>query len=821
MEFILLTKPSITNLTNFLLTLLIVIQLLRGKGKSKSTLYLALALAALGGILFVFFVQYSVTGKFAQLASYTLVPIAMLTVVGHTQFAYHFPRNIYPRESRIIGTITFIALLYAIVNAAYYIIKSNTIDANEFLVNSIVISVFFIWSEILLFRKTIRFAQNKNTALDKLLATAPNIRKQNPVQYWMAVLKSDCQKLLRPKGKEARALCAFALLMCLGTLIPLSIFAESAGVLTGEAFIHIRDVLSLLYLFGFVWVYLDNGPEPSSFSTKMIALTITAMLLVLSRVSFVTLTSFEDEYYENRKRTIALFRDSARDIDFSDLPEKVLYVNRYALANDTLNPSYTTLYDRGGDINEMGFSKQFYSQHIAQTFTGKLLQSLSETPNNNPEAIKLRQINQTTQQTYLALTQQYGAGNIAGTFVMIPDMLKNSVFYTVADGDLICVVYNYLTFRRHIHKYALLMAGLIISSTILILLIFPLYFRSSLVRPLKALLAGVKKVNAGDYTAAVPVKNDDEIGYLAESFNNMVQSVKSAEKQLQNYAAELEKKVDERTKDLQQKNQALEKTLGDLERALKELSETQDQLLLKGKMAALGNLVAGVAHEINNPIGAINSAADVSGRCILKIQSSVDGSISLDELRGSKPFSKSLKILKDNTGVTEIAGKRIAKIVLSLKNFARLDESVYQRANIQDGIESTLTLLEHQLRDRITVEKQYVDLPQINCAPGRLNQVFMNVLQNAIQAIDGEGKITISTAVNNQNIRVAFADTGSGIPPNVLKDIFDVGFRTDNKRVKMGTGLSTSYRIIQEHNGDIKLNSTEGNGTEVVITLPV
>lgn len=821
MESFLLTKASITNLANLILNLLILLQLLRGTGRTKAKMYILLSLGALGAIFLIFFVQHSFTGAFADMVAYSLVPIAIIAAIGHTQFAYHFPRNGHPRESRIFAGITGVALIYVILVMIYAISSGRGVGENDFFVNSILISIFFSWCEITLFRKTVLLSENKNTALDALLAKQPDAREQNKVAYWRAAVISVFQKIIWPEGAESRSLRAFALLMSFATLSPLSILLESAGIFTGEISTHVRDVIMLLYLFGFVWVYLDRGPEQSSFPTKMIALTVTAMLLVLSRVSFVSLTVFERDHYDDRIRSISLLRDTASGLDFSELPSDVIHVNRFSQLNNAgQTPNYAVIHTRPGGVAEDGFSDAFYRKFITETFTSRLIEALQKNPGADPELLKLQLINQMTQQEYLETVQDLGRENIAGTYVMIPDLLKNAVYYTNVNGSLICVVYNYLHYRRYIHTFAALMAGLILGSTFLIIIIYPLYFSASVIRPLNALLDGVKKVNAGDYSVEVPVTSDDELGYLANSFNNMVQSVDDAEKKLQEYASKLESKVDERTRDLRQKNKELSKTLADLENALKELNETQNQLLIKQKMAALGNLVAGVAHEINNPIGAINSAADVSNRCISRIETSVVDSASIDDLKGSSPFYKSIKILRDNNHVTETAGNRIAKIVLSLKNFARLDEAAYQKTNVQDGIDSTLTLLAHDLRERIEIVKHYSDLPEIMCSPNRLNQVFMSILQNAIQAIDGHGTITITTMRHGESILLKFADTGRGMSSDVLKNVFDFGFHAGNDRVRMGTGLSTSYRIIEEHKGKIAIESRQGEGTEVSISLP-
>jgi len=285
-------------------------------------------------------------------------------------------------------------------------------------------------------------------------------------------------------------------------------------------------------------------------------------------------------------------------------------------------------------------------------------------------------------------------------------------------------------------------------------------------------------------------------------------------KELEEYSHTLEQKVEVRTQDLNQKNKELESTLN-------QLKATQNHLVLREKMASLGNLVAGVAHEVNNPIGAINSAADVSARCINKISDVIESSETIDELENNKNLQKLFKILKDNNQIAVTAGDRVAKIVRTLKNFARLDEAELQKANLHEGIDSTLTLVHHKLKNKISVIKNYGEIPQVYCYPNQLNQVFINLFVNAAQAIEDKGTIKIKTFADNGYVHIKISDSGKGIPPENIDKIFDPGFTTKGRGVGTGLGLSICYNIIQKHNGKIKVESEVGKGTEFIITLPI
>lgn len=287
-----------------------------------------------------------------------------------------------------------------------------------------------------------------------------------------------------------------------------------------------------------------------------------------------------------------------------------------------------------------------------------------------------------------------------------------------------------------------------------------------------------------------------------------------AKRSLEEYSRTLEQRVAERTHDLQQKNAELAETL-------QQVQEMQQQVIMSERMASLGNLVAGVAHEVNTPIGAVNSAADVSRRSIERLKSAIDGASSVDELKNSASTEKLLNILLQNNGVIVSAGKRVAEIVRSLKNFSRLDEAEHKKANIHEGIESTLTLVQHELKNKVDVVRNYGDIPEIKCFPNQLNQVFMNLFINAAHAIDERGTITITTTANAKNVQITIADTGKGIQPEHLDKIFEPGFTTKGVGVGTGLGLSICYKIIEKHNGSISVTSEIGQGTTFTIKLPI
>lgn len=259
---------------------------------------------------------------------------------------------------------------------------------------------------------------------------------------------------------------------------------------------------------------------------------------------------------------------------------------------------------------------------------------------------------------------------------------------------------------------------------------------------------------------------------------------------------------------------SLERTLVYLDNAYSKLKETQIKLVQHEKMASLGTLVAGVAHEINNPIGAINCNVDLYKNLIsrLKMTESV-----IEDSMASDLVSK----LEDTNKTNIIACDRIFAIVKSLKNFARLDESEFKEADIHTGIDCTLILLDNKLKNRIKVIKEYGNIPHILCYPNQLNQVFMNVLANAIQAVEDTGTIWIKTHLDKNYVYINIKDSGRGMSSETVKRIFDPGFTTKGVGVGTGLGLSIVYNIIEKHKGEINVKSELGEGTEFIIKLPL
>lgn len=241
----------------------------------------------------------------------------------------------------------------------------------------------------------------------------------------------------------------------------------------------------------------------------------------------------------------------------------------------------------------------------------------------------------------------------------------------------------------------------------------------------------------------------------------------------------------------------------DLKQALDELKATQLQLINSEKMASLGQLVAGIAHEINTPVASIKSNNDILSKLTSKIEN--------DDIK---------QMFEQINNIDKEAIERISKIVVSLKKFVRLDEAELQHADINKEIDLTLEIIRHETKNKVEIEKHYGNIPQIKCYPNMLNQVFTNILINACQSIEKQGKITITTAQKANNLEICIKDNGKGIPKENLNKIFTAGFTTKGVGVGTGLGLAISQKIIDKHNGKIRVISEFGVGSEFIITIP-
>jgi len=293
-----------------------------------------------------------------------------------------------------------------------------------------------------------------------------------------------------------------------------------------------------------------------------------------------------------------------------------------------------------------------------------------------------------------------------------------------------------------------------------------------------------------------------------------------AGKELQRSQQDLEHQVDARTKELSN--------------ALEQLKETQGQLLQQEKLASIGQLAAGVAHEINNPVGYVNSNIGTLKQYIDDIfslveqyQQRIDESSNEEAITAIQTFKDEIGYEYLHTDVSDLiyesleGVKRVKQIVEDLKDFSREGKAEWEQSDIHHGLDSTLNVVKNELKYKADIHKEYGAIPHIQCIPAQLNQVFMNLLVNAGHAIDGHGAITIRTGRVGNEVFVDIADTGQGIPAENIKRLFDPFYTTKPIGQGTGLGLSLSYGIVRKHNGRIEVESEVGKGTCFHVWLPI
>ena len=367
------------------------------------------------------------------------------------------------------------------------------------------------------------------------------------------------------------------------------------------------------------------------------------------------------------------------------------------------------------------------------------------------------------------------------------------------------------------------------------------FFRRHIAQPVQRLTEATSRITAGDFDVSAPVESQDEIGQLALTFNQMTKSLKESRDQLEHYNRNLEHEVRDRTQELQEKNQQLEQAFDDLK-------QTQAQLVQTEKMSSLGQLVAGIAHEINNPVNFIHGNVNF----VDQYAQDLLGLVHLYQLQYPEPGLEIQDRLKDidfqflETDLTRVLAsikvgtERIREIIKSLRLFSRLDEAEVKNVDLHEGIDSTLMILQGRLKaktDRPAIEviKHYGALPKVECHAGQLNQVFMNLLSNAIDALEESNHdrsfttieqqrntIWIQTEVmENDRVKITIADNGIGMSEVVRSRLFDPFFTTKPVGKGTGLGLAISYQIITEkHNGQLYCDSTPAKGTRFCIEIP-
>ena len=704
-----------------------------------------------------------------------------------------------------------------------------------------------------------------------LWAVAVLIRKRR-----IALHKEDSEE----QKRAARAFRAYALLYGLLILFLTSQALINLGIFEFSNLIEIiRGLIFLSFFFGMALVYLNYSPEPTTLQAKLVGIAlVTAMALIVA----VELTLYPDgtsdeSYIEPPQKEAILFQPEE---DGYRLNQPVLPYNQtdlgenLSMGDDTTRSiaigfpfpfagkTWDSLYVSPNGVVTFGepiyrdervrFATQYFYNDvpkIAPLYTDldpsaggnvnynrnsdEIIISWHGVPYFNREGTKnfiqlALQQNGTITFIYDSLSGPLINAN-RGISTGSTDIQKAFAFSShgvpryVEAGAGWYVDFGFIR-RIKIHEEVKGLVWLTLGATAFILLLFPFFFRSSIIRPLERLRKGVQRVNEGNLDTEVPVGVRDEIGYLAHHFNQMTRSLKTAEEELKAYAENLEERVSDRTAELKSKNKELEKTLG-------ELRQAQDQLVQQEKLASLGQLTAGIAHEIKNPLNFVNNFSELSLELLEEARETVEPSDS-----GSKDaeLASILDDIEDNLRKIHEHGNRADRIVKSMLQHSRGGKGTKQPTDLNALIEEYLNLSFHGMRagtNPINVDLNTEldrSIGEIEINPEDISRVLINLFNNAFDAMsekleeqkDYQPQLTVRTYCDDGQVVIEVEDNGPGIPKEIREDIMQPFFTTKKGTAGTGLGLSITHDIIKSHGGNIEIESEENSFTKFNISIP-
>jgi len=854
MEWFRLGNLAISSLSTTILFAVMTGYMITVKNKSADAWFLTGYIA----VLFVLMVSYTIRiSVFSSIAVATgqVSNIIVFAVVCLIQFGYYYGGNYQKRESLIVLIISLVlagtvwgSMFFSSNFPMVYDFKAQYFTLEYGPGISIITLSGYLWSFIVLLRKKVMFSLQEIETLN-----TGQLKKR--VLYY----------LIRPVGRKARSAGSFAILTFLTSLIALSYLLFQSGIISRNSYSLIFNTSSMVVCFIIFIVYLNNAPQPTSFLIKLVLIPLAAIMVTIGFIASALLPLVTKTMVEQYQRKVELVRLSITNNNYIMLPEDAVYVLPVTV----------------GPANLQYINPSLSSSQLLEKFT-------------NEDDLVIQQDSYMSDPDFFYLNL-----NNPDSFIIQYLLIHNGFSYRVG--------FSYAFFRLSIHNFWIKFIPVVFGITAFVLLIFPVVFKKSIMKPLNSLLEAVRQVEGGNYNLALSVKTDDEVGLLARGYNRMVQALRAAEGNFKalaenandailillkdgkmafvnNKAIEISgferssllkknfrelihpeflHKVESRFSDTMNgsvnsksyeiiiinKNNLtipVEITgsrtywhnspadvviLRDIteRKQAEELLHTQTQQLIQAeKLASIGALVAGVAHEVNNP----NQVISMNARFLS------EGLPTLIKLAGSdEELDDSLKIAgmvydefqhAAKSAVNEIASstKRIDRIVGELKSFSSGGEKGKQGLiDINEVVHAVVDLSRffiHKATDHLSLELDEM-IPKVRADSIQLEQVILNLVQNACQALaDKEKSITIRTKYDktSKKIRIEICDQGKGIPDENLVRVTDPFFTTRKEAGGTGLGLSISKRIIKGLGGTITFDSIEEKGTTVLVTLP-
>ena len=531
-------------------------------GKTRTTRWLAFAYVGFWVMVLGYFVSYS---WFAPEGAFHrwLTVCVLFGQAAIITFGYYYPRPDRPKEAAVMIPVVWVLSvvgwgLFAFGSwklEPYYDFEAHLYSFHLGKVTSYFIMFDLVWWLTLFWRKTVRYSMAESG--NKWSARPQRMLSLDLFRFFAARAWLTPYSLVRPRGKDAISCRGFFLAGVLMLMIGVFNTANKTGRMPYDVYASVYSVLTLITVFGMFIVYINNSPEPSTFMVKLVGISLFTLLLVLGFVSDYALNLNESAYNRERMAEVVNSRNEILSGQFDSLPQGVKYVLKRAEKPGLFHEAdHEIVFARAGSVTRE--SLRMGEERMRRTWMELRRERLKaidrKLKSDRVEALALEQAQAET-------AAFIGAAGVpedkvrryrdAGTYFTHFDFLVQGQRYEVG--------FSYLEYRKYVHRIAAGFVYVIIIATLLISLLFPLFFRSSLVSPLNWLLDGVKKVNEGDLAVQVPVKVQDEIGFLARSFNAMVVSIREAHAKLEDYAHNLEHKVEERTREVREKMEEVQR----------------------------------------------------------------------------------------------------------------------------------------------------------------------------------------------------------------------------------------------------------------------
>lgn len=550
----------------YIIILIMSIFLLTKKDKTPPTRWLAAMFAGYSFMLLGYIVAYSVNAPWGAYHRF-ITMCALFGNAGMIGFVYSFPRLDQEKEAKIaipfFLTILFLGYLEFIYTGSKmdhiynYTAHFYTFDYGAQHAFLLLITQLFPLSVII--RKTIRYSEYDGY-FSKWLHK-PNNTSEYPM-YLVSKFLVGWIKFINPKGKDAHACKSFSKAIIIFLIVAVANVLNKSGIISYDTYAFIYANVTLIICFYFMITYINNSPEPTTFMVKLVGVSLVTVLLVLGFVGNLTLTLSEEEYDVQKKAEILGSKSAILEKKYSDISEDIEYVMVKPVNADVFNEDLKIEFSRHPDHFHLAEVKKeieatkitLLAETIAKIRKENKKNESAQMPEEKIEAEAMARYKKTRQYQNLEnkykenLTRLYRTAGLRYTHF---DFTKDDKKYEIG--------FSYDEYRKHTNQNAVKLILTILFTSILILIIFPRFFLSSLVKPLNNLLDGVTKVNEGNLDIQVPIKVQDEIGFLASSFNSMVESIKQARKELEDYAENLEEKVKIRTKEVQEKMEEVQK----------------------------------------------------------------------------------------------------------------------------------------------------------------------------------------------------------------------------------------------------------------------